>query len=46
MMNKEELLAISGGGVNLTLVAGICISIITFIGGVLDGLSRPLACHK
>ncbi len=45
-MSKDELMAISGGGINWALIGGALIGVITFIGGFLDGLTRPLSCNK
>ena len=46
MLKKQELQTICGGGVNLYVLGGILVGVFTFLGGVLDGLSRPLSCHK
>ena len=45
ILSNEELVKIRGGGVSAALVAGIVAAGI-FIIGVIDGILRPLACHK
>ena len=44
MLKNEELLEVKGG-VNWTLI-GIGGAVISFIIGVIDGLTRPLKCNK
>lgn len=45
MLKKEELMKINGGGFSLSL--GVILGgILTFVIGIFDGYTRPLACHK
>ncbi len=43
MMNKEELLNVTGGGISMGTALGIG-ALITFIIGVVDGYLRPQKC--
>ena len=44
MMTKEELLKVSGGAVNWTIIS-IIGTITTFIAGIIDGYLRPVKCR-
>ncbi len=44
-MSKKELLAVTGGGINLGVLAGIG-AVITFFIGVIDGYLRPVKCES
>ena len=46
MMSKEELSAITGGGVSWLVIGGIIAGVISFFGGFLDGITRPLKCNN
>ena len=43
-LSNEELMNISGGGVNVALVAAVSAGI-AFIIGIFDGIVRPLKCR-
>ncbi len=43
-LNKEEMIAINGGGVSGWVVLGIG-TLLVFLGGLLDGFTRPLSCN-
>ena len=45
-MEKEELLATCGGGVSWLVIGGVIAGVISFLGGFLDGITRPLKCNK
>ena len=44
-LNKNELLAVTGGSINWTLV-GVIGTIISFVAGIVDGYLRPISCHR
>ncbi len=44
-MSKNELLAVTGGGISLSALAGIGAAI-TFLIGVIDGYLRPTKCES
>lgn len=44
-LTKNELLEISGGSINWTVVS-IIGTIVSFVAGVVDGYLRPIKCHK
>lgn len=44
VLNKEEMLKISGGGISAWAFFGIGAAIV-FIAGVIDGFVRPLKCN-
>ncbi len=46
MMEKEELQATYGGGVSWLVIGGVIAGVISFLGGFLDGITRPLKCNK
>lgn len=43
-LGKEELLKITGGGIDWS-VAALIGSAITFITGIIDGFLRPIKCN-
>lgn len=45
LLEKNELLSITGGGLSLGVISLIGAGI-TFLIGVLDGYLRPLKCNK
>lgn len=45
VLSNEELMKVNGGAISAAVVAGIVAAGI-FIIGVIDGILRPLACHK
>ncbi len=44
-LNTEELLKIEGGSGGGLLILGL-IALGTIIAGIIDGFTRPLACHE
>lgn len=44
MLEKKELLQITGGGINISLAAGIG-AIVTFIAGIINGYVNPIKCN-
>lgn len=45
LLNKNELLKVTGGSVNWTAIS-IIGTVISFIAGIVDGYLRPISCHK
>jgi len=45
MLTKEEMLLITGGGINWTLL-GLLATGVTLLAGIIDGYLRPLKCNK
>ena len=45
VLSNEELMKVNGGAISAAVLAGIVAAGI-FIIGVIDGILRPLACHK
>lgn len=44
-LKHEELKKVKGGGINLSMIAGIG-SIVSFFVGVIDGLINPKKCNN
>lgn len=44
-VEKEELMEVKGGGVNLGLMAGVG-AFLSFVIGVIDGLINPKKCNN
>ena len=45
VLSNEELMKVNGGAISAAVVAGLA-AVGIFIIGVIDGILRPLACHK
>ena len=46
MMNQQELESTVGGGVSWLVIGGVIVGVLAFLGGFLDGITRPLKCNK
>ena len=44
MLTNEEMLKVSGGAVNWSII-GVAGAIVTLIAGIIDGYLRPLKCN-
>lgn len=48
-LENDELIDVNGGALTAASVGGIAVLVscgITFLIGVIDGIVRPLTCHK
>ena len=43
VLNNDEMLEVKGGGLGLCIAIGVAI---TFIIGVIDGITNPTACRQ
>ncbi len=45
-LNNQELLRIEGGSLKIGVITSIIIGGITFIIGVISGITRPYSCYS